>query len=195
MGIVLISQESTFEVTNSAVICNQDLSVDTVIMSVSRIIVLVWLYSWSLIFRWCPIYSPYSKWIFLPMPLKSSSILAMTNILHVVYTFLQIQECKCSSSLTDGTLMSKSADNIWYDGYAINDKPESITQFMRKNVWCRATVWWNNSWISRTISIKDLLVLPVISKNEYRLFASKDNIYIDDLTNSSFSVSKKWARW
>ena len=72
--------------------------------------------------------------------------------------------------------MSKSADSIWYDGYDINDKPESITQFLKNSVWCRPTVRWNNSWTSRTISIKDFLVSLVISINEYRLFASKVNI-------------------
>ena len=36
--------------------------------------------------------------------------------------------------------MSKSADSIWYDGYDINDKLESITQFLKNSVWCRPTV-------------------------------------------------------
>ena len=39
------------------------------------------------------------------------------------------------SSLTGGTLMSKSADSIWYDGYDINNKTKNIT--LRDSVWCR----------------------------------------------------------
>jgi len=108
MSIVLVSQKTTFDVRSSAVICNQDLSVDTVKMSVSGIIVLLWLYSWSLNFRWCPIYCPYSKWTFLPMPLKSSSILAMTAIFTCCLCLsLNTGIHECIPSLTDGTLCQK----------------------------------------------------------------------------------------
>ena len=90
--------------------------------------------------------------------------------------FSKYRNARVYSVLNWWNAMSKSIDSILYDGYDINDQTKGITLFLRNSVWCRPTVWWYNSWTSRTISIKDVLISPVISINEYLLFASKVNI-------------------
>ena len=141
-------------------------------MSVSGIMVFLW----SINFRWCPIYTPTSNGNFCQRPWKfvhSSNDGHPTCCLYFsLYTELQ----ECISSLNVGTFISKSADSIWYDGYDLSHKTKTITVFLNDRVWCRPTVWWNNSRTSRTISIKLSEVPPVISINEYRLFAGKVNI-------------------
>ena len=114
--------------------------------------------------------------------------------------FSKYRNARVYSVLNWWNAMSKSTDSILYDGYDINDQTKGITLFLRNSVRCRPTVWWNNSWTSRTISIKDVLISPVISINEYLLFASKVNISLPfhTLTISTIilcSVSKKWSRW
>ena len=47
---------------------------------------------------------------------------------------------ECISSLTVGTLMLKSADDICYDGYDLNHKTTIITLFLRDSVWFSPTV-------------------------------------------------------
>ena len=57
-----------------------------------------------------------------------------------LYSSLNTGMQECISSFTVGTLMSKCADSICYDGYDLNHKTKSITIFLRDSVWCRPNV-------------------------------------------------------